>query len=43
MLGYINQTALKQTLDTNAVTFYSRSRNALWVKGETSGNYLQLC
>lgn len=43
MLGYMNQAALQQTLSTNIVTFYSRSRKTLWVKGETSGNYLQLC
>ncbi|MCS5710411.1 bifunctional phosphoribosyl-AMP cyclohydrolase/phosphoribosyl-ATP diphosphatase HisIE [Candidatus Berkiella aquae] len=43
MLGYMNQAALQQTLSTKIVTFYSRSRNTLWVKGETSGNYLQFC
>lgn len=43
MIGYMNPDALKQTLSTNIVTFYSRSRNTLWVKGNTSGNKLQLC
>jgi phosphoribosyl-ATP pyrophosphohydrolase/phosphoribosyl-AMP cyclohydrolase len=42
MLGYMNEEALKLTLDTKKVTFYSRSKNRLWVKGETSGNYLIL-
>jgi phosphoribosyl-AMP cyclohydrolase / phosphoribosyl-ATP pyrophosphohydrolase len=42
MLGYMNETAFKQTLETNLVTFFSRSRNELWVKGATSGNYLEL-
>lgn len=42
MLGYMNREALAQTLATGVVTFYSRSRRALWVKGETSGNRLRL-
>jgi phosphoribosyl-ATP pyrophosphohydrolase/phosphoribosyl-AMP cyclohydrolase len=42
MLGYMNQAALQATLDTKQVTFFSRSKNRLWVKGETSGNYLLL-
>lgn len=42
MLGYMNEEAYQQTLATKIVTFFSRSRNELWVKGETSGNYLQL-
>jgi phosphoribosyl-AMP cyclohydrolase / phosphoribosyl-ATP pyrophosphohydrolase len=42
MLGYMNETAYQQTLATGRVTFFSRSRNALWVKGETSGHYLHL-
>jgi len=42
MLGYMNQQALQQSLDSGLVTFWSRSRNCLWVKGETSGNYLKL-
>lgn len=42
MLGYMNQEALKQTIKTGWVTFYSRSKNRLWMKGETSGNKLAL-
>lgn len=42
MLGYMNQEALQKTLDTKKVTFWSRSRNCLWTKGETSGNYLHM-
>ena len=42
MLGYMNEAALKATRQTGKVTFYSRSRMALWKKGETSGNYLQV-
>ena len=42
MLGYMNQESLKKTTDTGLVTFYSRSRQELWTKGETSGNYLKL-
>jgi phosphoribosyl-ATP pyrophosphohydrolase/phosphoribosyl-AMP cyclohydrolase len=42
MLGYMNQAALEQTLETKLVTFYSRSKERLWTKGETSGNYLEL-
>jgi len=40
MLGYMNEISLQQTIDTNLVTFYSRSRQTLWVKGESSGNTL---
>ena len=40
MLGYMNQQAVDATLSTGRVTFWSRSRNQIWVKGETSGNYL---
>jgi len=40
MLGYMNQEALDKTLQSGRVTFFSRSRNELWTKGETSGNYL---
>ena len=40
MLGYMNKEALTQTLQTKRVTFFSRSQNKLWVKGETSGNFL---
>lgn len=42
MLGYMNEDAYNQTIDTGFVTFFSRSRQKLWVKGETSGNYLKL-
>ncbi|MDR3678499.1 MAG: bifunctional phosphoribosyl-AMP cyclohydrolase/phosphoribosyl-ATP diphosphatase HisIE [Flavipsychrobacter sp.] len=42
MLGYMNEEAYNQTQSTGNVTFYSRSRNCIWVKGETSGNYLAL-
>jgi phosphoribosyl-ATP pyrophosphohydrolase/phosphoribosyl-AMP cyclohydrolase len=40
MLGFMNQEALEKTLATGYVTFYSRTRNKLWTKGETSGNRL---
>ena len=42
MLGYMNQEALDQTLATKKVTFFSRSKNRLWTKGEESGNFLEL-
>ena len=42
MLGYMNEEALQKTLETKKVTFWSRSRNTLWTKGETSGNFLDL-
>ena len=42
MLGYMNQEALDKTLATGLVTFYSRSRQTLWTKGETSRNHLKL-
>lgn len=42
MLGYMNQEALDKTLETRKVTFWSRSRQCLWTKGETSGNFLHL-
>lgn len=42
MLGYMNAEALKKTLDTKLVTFFSRSKNRLWTKGEESGNVLNL-
>jgi phosphoribosyl-AMP cyclohydrolase / phosphoribosyl-ATP pyrophosphohydrolase len=42
MLGYMDRAALEQTLQTGKVTFFSRSRNRLWTKGETSGNWLTL-
>ena len=40
MLGYMNREALDKTLAEGRVTFYSRSKERLWTKGETSGNYL---
>lgn len=42
MLGYMNQTALAHTLETKQVTFFSRTKNRLWTKGESSGHTLQL-
>jgi len=42
MLGYMNDQAFRQTLDTGYVTFYSRSRQKLWTKGETSGHKLRV-
>ncbi|MBM6993259.1 MAG: bifunctional phosphoribosyl-AMP cyclohydrolase/phosphoribosyl-ATP diphosphatase HisIE [Prevotella sp.] len=42
MLGYMNQEAYDKTVETKKVTFWSRSRNCLWTKGETSGNFLHL-
>jgi phosphoribosyl-ATP pyrophosphohydrolase/phosphoribosyl-AMP cyclohydrolase len=42
MLGYMNAEAFEQTLSTRRVTFFSRSRNELWVKGASSGNFLDL-
>jgi phosphoribosyl-ATP pyrophosphohydrolase/phosphoribosyl-AMP cyclohydrolase len=42
MVGFMNQEALDKTLQTGYVTFYSRTRNKLWTKGETSGNRLRL-
>ena len=42
MLGYMNQKALNKTLGTNKVTFFSRTKNRLWTKGEESGNFLEL-
>ncbi len=42
MLGYMNEAALVETLRRGRVVFFSRSRGELWLKGETSGNYLDL-
>ena len=42
MLGFMNEEAYQKTLDTSQVTFYSRTRQCLWTKGETSGNVLQV-
>jgi len=39
MLGYMNKESLRRTLSSGEVWFYSRSRQELWHKGETSGNY----
>ena len=39
MLGYMNQESLEKTIKTGLVTYWSRSRNELWTKGETSGHY----
>ncbi|MCA1742199.1 MAG: bifunctional phosphoribosyl-AMP cyclohydrolase/phosphoribosyl-ATP diphosphatase HisIE [Bacteroidales bacterium] len=42
MLGYMNSEALQKTKETGLVTFYSRSKERLWTKGEESGNFLNL-
>jgi phosphoribosyl-ATP pyrophosphohydrolase/phosphoribosyl-AMP cyclohydrolase len=42
MLGYMNEEAYRKTQSENVVTFFSRSKNRLWTKGETSGNYLKV-
>lgn len=42
MLGYMNQEALEKTKSSGKVTFFSRSKQRLWTKGETSGNFLKL-
>ena len=42
MLGFMNAEALQKTIETGSVTFFSRSRNTLWVKGESSGHYLKV-
>jgi phosphoribosyl-ATP pyrophosphohydrolase/phosphoribosyl-AMP cyclohydrolase len=42
MLGYMNEEAFRRTVETGQVTFFSRSRQSMWTKGETSGNYLRL-
>ncbi len=42
MLGYMNEEALEKTRTTGRVTFFSRERQTLWTKGETSGNWLEL-
>jgi phosphoribosyl-ATP pyrophosphohydrolase/phosphoribosyl-AMP cyclohydrolase len=43
MQAYMNEDALIQTLETGRVTFYSRTKERLWTKGESSGNFLELC
>lgn len=42
MLGFMNEEAYLKTKDEQRITFYSRSKQRLWTKGETSGNYLEL-
>ena len=42
MLGFMNEEAYDKTMKTGKVTFWSRTKNALWTKGETSGNYLNV-
>ena len=42
MLGFINEESYAKTLETGYVTFWSRSRGKLWMKGETSGNRLRI-
>ncbi len=42
MVAYMNKESLEKTLETKKATFFSRSRNELWVKGETSGNYMNV-
>ena len=42
MLGYMNEDAYQKTINTKKVTFYSRSKQRLWTKGEESGNFLNV-
>ncbi|HUI41766.1 MAG TPA: phosphoribosyl-AMP cyclohydrolase [Terriglobia bacterium] len=42
MVGFMNEEAFRRTVETGSVTFFSRSRNKLWVKGETSGHRLKV-
>ncbi len=42
MVGYMNEAALAKTKESGRVTFFSRSKNRLWTKGETSGNFLEV-
>jgi phosphoribosyl-AMP cyclohydrolase len=42
MLGYMNAATLRQTLETGRMTFWSRSRQEVWIKGETSGDRMYL-
>ena len=42
MLGFLNEESYAKTLETGFVTFFSRTRNKLWMKGETSGNRLKI-
>ena len=42
MVAYMNREAYEKTVETGKATFYSRSRNSLWTKGETSGNFIEV-
>jgi len=42
MLGYMNEESIQKTIETQKVTFFSRSKQRLWTKGEESGNFLEL-
>ena len=42
MVGFMNEAAFHKTLDTNRVTFFSRTKGRLWIKGEQSGNFLEV-
>ena len=42
MVGFMNDEALQRSIDSGLVTFYSRSKNRLWTKGEESGNFLNV-
>lgn len=42
MVGFMNKEAWEKTVETKRVTFWSRTREMLWIKGETSGNYLEV-
>lgn len=42
MLGFMNEEALRKTEETGKVTFFSRTKQRLWTKGETSGNFLNV-
>ena len=42
MLAYMSAESLEKSYESNLVTFYSRSKKALWIKGETSGNFLDI-
>ena len=42
MLGYMNEEAYQKTIEEGKITFFSRSKNRLWTKGETSGNFLHV-
>lgn len=42
MLGFMNEAAYRKTIETKQVTFYSRTKQQLWTKGESSGNFLQV-